>query len=220
MWTNFSRIMPDFKRFFVGVVLFNMLTIPSLAYEIKGEQVRVDISSFGGILSSSGSSAQALLQTIDSINIDDIPDGSIYVRTHNDLTAILKSNYDTAYTYRITSASATAPLSLGITGNALTGSIQQATNTSSGYLSSVDWNAFNAKQPAGDYLISVTVSPGMTGSGTSTSPLGVDDAVYPKHGVLTGGKICTAVDSATIQCVSDSLGITSSMVQSIVLIGG
>lgn len=53
-----------------------------------------------------------------------------------------QTNWDTAYTNRITSA--TSPLS--ITSNVI--SINQSTSVSSGYLSSTDWNTFNNKQNA------------------------------------------------------------------------
>jgi len=55
-------------------------------------------------------------------------------------TTASQSNWDTAYTNRITSA--TSPLS--ITSNVI--SISQATTSTSGYLSSTDWNTFNNKQ--------------------------------------------------------------------------
>lgn len=53
-----------------------------------------------------------------------------------------QTQWDTAYTNRITSAS----LPLSITANVI--SIAQATNASNGYLSSTDWTTFNAKQNA------------------------------------------------------------------------
>ena len=55
-------------------------------------------------------------------------------------TTASATEWDTAYTNRITSA--TSPLS--ITANAI--SIAQATTTVSGYLTSTDWNTFNNKQ--------------------------------------------------------------------------
>ena len=53
-----------------------------------------------------------------------------------------QTEWDTAYTNRITSAS--APLS--ISANAI--SISQASSTTNGFLSSTDWNTFNGKQSA------------------------------------------------------------------------
>ena len=57
-------------------------------------------------------------------------------------TTTKATEWDTAYTNRITSA--TSPLS--ITSNVI--SIAQATTSTNGYLSSTDWNTFNGKQSA------------------------------------------------------------------------
>ena len=56
------------------------------------------------------------------------------------------ANWDNGYTYRVTSASGTAPLTLGLSSNALTGSMTQANTTTAGYLGSSDWNTFNGKR--------------------------------------------------------------------------
>jgi hypothetical protein len=68
-------------------------------------------------------------------------------------TTASQTNWDTAYSLRITSAS--SPLS--ITSNVL--SISQATTSTDGYLSSTDWNTFNSKQNA--------LTNPVTGTGTS-----------------------------------------------------
>jgi hypothetical protein len=68
-------------------------------------------------------------------------------------TLASQTNWDTAYTNRITSAS--SPLS--ITSNVI--SISQATTSTNGYLSSTDWNTFNGKQAA--------LTNPVTGTGTS-----------------------------------------------------
>jgi hypothetical protein len=59
----------------------------------------------------------------------------------------------TAYTF-------TAPLSL----SGRTVSITQATTSTNGYLSSTDWNTFNNKQAAGNYITA------LTGDGTASGP--------------------------------------------------
>jgi hypothetical protein len=56
-------------------------------------------------------------------------------------TTASQTNWDTAYTNRITSASAP----LNIAANAI--SISQSNTTTNGFLSSTDWNTFNDKQP-------------------------------------------------------------------------
>lgn len=55
------------------------------------------------------------------------------------------SNWDTAYTNRLTSASATSPLTLTLSSNVLIGSMTQSGTASSGWLSFTDWNTFNNK---------------------------------------------------------------------------
>ena len=70
----------------------------------------------------------------------------------------------------LTSSTGTAPLTLTLSAKALTGSISQANTTTSGYLSTTDWNTFNSKQPAGSYLTgnqTITVSGDATGSGNT-----------------------------------------------------
>ncbi len=57
-------------------------------------------------------------------------------------TDVKQTQWDTAYTNRITTAS----LPLSINANVI--SIAQATNAANGYLSSADWTTFNAKQSA------------------------------------------------------------------------
>jgi hypothetical protein len=75
-----------------------------------------------------------------------------------------QTNWDTAYTNRITSAS--SPLS--ISSNAI--SISQANTSTNGFLSSTDWNTFNGKQNALTNPITGTGSSGRVAffSGTTT----------------------------------------------------
>ena len=61
------------------------------------------------------------------------------------ITATNILNWNTAYANRITAASGTMPLTLVLTGNAISGSISQASGSANGYLSSADWNTFNSK---------------------------------------------------------------------------
>lgn len=69
----------------------------------------------------------------------------------------------------VTSVTGTAPISSsGGTTPAI--SIAQATTSTSGYLSSTDWNTFNNKQPAGSYVTSVTGSAGRITSSGGTTP--------------------------------------------------
>jgi hypothetical protein len=83
-------------------------------------------------------------------------------------TTTSATNWDTAYTNRITSA--TTPLS--IASNAI--SIAQSTTTTSGYLSSTDWNTFNGKSPAAGSTSITTLGTIVTGTWNAT----VIGAVY------------------------------------------
>lgn len=95
------------------------------------------------------------------------------------------TNWDSGYTYRLTSASGTTPLTLTLASNGLTGSITQANTSTSGYLSNTDWNTFNGKgtgtvTSAGLALpteFTVTNSP-VTGTGTLTGAWKSETAKY------------------------------------------
>lgn len=103
-------------------------------------------------------------------------------------TTASQSNWDTAYTNRITSAS--APLS--IAANAI--SISQASSTTNGYLSSGDWSAFNAKQPAGNYITALSGEATATGPNNATVTLS-NSAVIGKTltGLnITGGSVSSS----------------------------
>lgn len=81
-------------------------------------------------------------------------------------TTAKQTQWDTAYTNRITSAS--APLS--ISSNAI--SISQATTSTNGYLSSTDWNTFNNKQSALTNPVTGTGTSGYVPKFTGTSTIG------------------------------------------------
>jgi len=119
-------------------------------------------------LSSTGGTAPSLSLQLDNIKIGTNPSNQLtiiptYLTTESDpivkaLTGIITSNgstisaitdshtnWDTAYSNRILSATAPSPLTLTIAGNTLAGSILQAGTNASGYLSVTDWNTFNNK---------------------------------------------------------------------------
>lgn len=95
-------------------------------------------------------------------------------------TTTEESNWNTAYSNRITSAS--SPLS--ISSNSI--SISQATSTTNGYLTSSDWTTFNNKQAAGNYITALTGEATASGPGSASVTL-VNSAVTGK--VLTGVNI-------------------------------
>ena len=72
----------------------------------------------------------------------------------------------------VTSVATTAPLTGGTITTTGTLGITQSGAGADGYLSSVDWNTFNNKQPAGVYLTTVAVDGvTITGDGTVGNPL-------------------------------------------------
>ena len=97
----------------------------------------------------------------------------------------------------LNSLSATAPLSYNnLTGNF---SISQAGVSSNGYLSSTDWNTFNNKQAAGNYITSLTGEATASGPGAASVTLSTS-AVTGKllTGInITGGSI-SATDSILV----------------------
>lgn len=117
----------------------------------------------------------------DTITSDDIPEGSI-------------NKYATSSSVR-SAISATSPLQYNSSSGVM--SIPQATSSSSGYLLNTDWQAFNAKQPAGNYITSLTGEVTASGPGASAATV-ANSAVISK--VLTGlntgsGGTVTALDS-------------------------
>ncbi len=106
-------------------------------------------------------------------------------------TTTEESNWNTAYSNRITSAS----LPLSISSNSI--SISQATSTTNGYLTSSDWNTFNNKQAAGNYITALTGEATASGPGSASITLS-NSAVTGK--LLTGVNITggTVVDTDSI----------------------
>lgn len=106
------------------------------------------------------------------------------------------ANWDTAYTNRITTAN--SPLS--IASNTI--SISQATTSTSGYLSSTDWNTFNGKGNGTVTSVSVTTANGVSGSvATSTT----NPAITLTLGAITP----TTVNGLTITTTTGTITVTN-----------
>jgi len=58
------------------------------------------------------------------------------------------NRWDSGYIYRVQSASGTSPLTLNLTNHALTGSILQASGSTNGYITSVNYNNWENKEPS------------------------------------------------------------------------
>ena len=133
----------------------------------------------------------------------------------------------TAYTF-------SAPL--GLSGNTV--SITQATTSTNGYLSSTDWNTFNGKQAAGNYITALTgdatasgpgsaavtlatvnASPGSSGSSTAIPTVTVNakglvtsvttNAVVAPAGTLTGTTLASNVVTSSLTSVGTLAGTTN-----------
>jgi len=103
-----------------------------------------------------------------------------------------QTNWDTAYTNRITSAN--SPLS--ITANAI--SIAQATTSTSGYLSSTDWNTFNGKGSGVVTSITGTASR-ITIAGTAAIPtVDISTSYVGQATITTLGTIGTGTWNGTV----------------------
>lgn len=94
--------------------------------------------------------------------MDDIPDGTTYVKTENNLTDAEKTILsNTSGTNTGDETTATIQTKLGT-----------ASASTSGYLTSTDWNTFNNKQPAGTYATGTGTATG-TNTGDQTSIVGI-----------------------------------------------
>ena len=84
----------------------------------------------------------------------------------------------------VTSVTGTAPIAS--TGGATPAiSISQSGASTDGYLSSVDWNTFNNKQPAGTYVTSVGATSPVTSTGGTTPTIAMPAATTSVSGYLT-----------------------------------
>jgi hypothetical protein len=113
--------------------------------------------------------------------------------SYDNSTYYLASNPSSFIT--LTALSATAPLSYSNTTGVF--SISQATTSTDGYLSSTDWNTFNNKQAAGNYITALTGEATASGPGSASVTLSTS-AVTGKllTGLnLTGGGTIAATDS-------------------------
>ena len=109
----------------------------------------------------------------------------------------------TAYTF-------TSPLTL--TGSTV--SINLATTSASGYLSSTDWNTFNSKQAAGNYLTALTGDATASGPGSAALTLATVNSNVGSFGSASSVPIITVNGKGLITAVS-----TASIVAGISTIG-
>lgn len=123
----------------------------------------------------------------DTITSDDIPEGSTNL-------------YATSSSVRA-AISASAPLQYNSSSGVM--SIPQATSSSSGYLLNTDWQAFNAKQPAGSYITSLTGEVTASGPGAAAATV-ANSAVIAK--VLTGLSLASSSSVVATDTIVEAFG--------------
>jgi len=100
---------------------------------------------------------------------------AITLWTNSTLTIGTISGLSADLSGKVTAVGATSPV-VSSGGTTPTISMPVATAATNGYLSSTDWSTFNAKQPAGSYVTSVTS--GITGSTQLTNMMQITSAGY------------------------------------------
>ena len=140
-FVNTNSTTPTIGTTAITFVLFNGSTTVTGTSPINvvGNNVSISTGDFTG--SSPFTITGGVGSIIGSVNLSVSP--SYYFPLVTDQT-----NWNLAYTNRILSATGTAPLTLGIAGNALTGSMTQSSTTVNGWLSSANFTIFNNKQRA------------------------------------------------------------------------
>jgi hypothetical protein len=84
----------------------------------------------------------------------------------------------------VTSVTGTSPV-VSSGGNTPAISMAKATSLVDGYLSAIDWNTFNSKQPAGSYVTSVAATSPVTSTGGTTPTIAMPAATTSVSGYLT-----------------------------------
>lgn len=104
----------------------------------------------------------------------------------------------------LNSAVGTAPLTLNLSGSDLTGSISQANTSTSGYISATDWNTFNGKQAAGNYITALTGDVSAAGPGSSAATLATVNGDVGSFGSATQCSVVTVNAKGLITAASNA----------------
>lgn len=166
-----------------------------------GSEVLSDIGAQGAItLTTTGTTGAATLVG-NTLNIPQYVTGAGFVPvgrqlTINGVTYDLSADRTWSITAGVSSVAGTAPINAVNVSGAVTISIDQADTDTDGYLSSADWNTFNGKQAAGNYITALTGEVTAAGPGSVAATIS-NAAVIAK--VLTGlsitGSAITSSDS-------------------------
>ena len=106
-----------------------------------------------------------------------------------------------AATGSVTNVTGTAPISVATGTSTPVISMSQANGSTNGYLNSADWTTFNSKQPAGNYLTSLTGDVSASGAGSAAATLAAvaiagtsTKVTYDVKGRVTSGTSLEAAD--------------------------
>ena len=121
------------------------------------------------------------------------------------ITAGNITNWNSAYTNRIVSAAGTAPLTLSIGSNQLSGSITAANSTTNGYLTSTNWNTFNNKQNA--LTFGNATSGDLTITGGNGAIIGSGMTLSVNKGSLTSSDMAITGGSGSVLGTGTSMTI-------------
>ena len=163
--------------------------------------IGTNLSFSGGTLSATATSGTSILYGNGSGGFSNVTIGSGITFSGGTLSA-------TGSGGTVTSVTGTAPISSsgGTTPNI---SITQSSATTSGYLSSTDWNTFNNKQPSGTYVTSVTATSPVLSSGGTTPNISMGAASSSANGYLTSTDWTTFNNKGSGSVTSVALSLPS-----------
>ena len=119
--------------------------------------------------------------------------GTVVLTTDNINEGINNKYYQDSLVRKALSAS--APLNYNSTNGNFT--ISQASTSSNGYLSSTDWNTFNTKQDAGNYITALTGDVTASGPGSVGATIAPNAVTYAKIQAMTANKLLGSGASGT-----------------------
>jgi len=106
----------------------------------------------------------------------------------------------------VTQVNTSGPLTGGPITTTGTIGITQAGVASSGYLSSTDWNTFNSKQAAGNYITALTGDVTASGPGSATSTISSHAVTFAKMQQISGLKLLGNSSGSTADIQEITLG--------------
>jgi hypothetical protein len=208
-----------------GAIYITKTNVYALASNIVGQVAVANggtgASTLTGYVKGSGTSAMTASTTIPTTDLSGTVSNAQLANSTITINGNSTALGGSVSVGTVTSVTGTAPV-VSSGGNTPAISMAKATSIVDGYLSAIDWNTFNNKQPAGSYLTAVTASTPISGSGTSGSPLVISQATTSTNGYLTSTDWNTFNNkgSGTVTSVSAlTLGTTGTDLSSTVATG-